>query len=284
LGLFSFVGGILGGGSKKKAAQKAADAQIAFAQKGLDESARQFDLSRADQMPWLAAGQGALGDQLDLLGISRPALAGSSTTDWAAYARANPDLMADWQQYHPGQDLAEYGESHYNTYGKNEGRDITPFSTVNAGQEGTDGAAAQAAAIERLKQSPMFQSLMENGQNLILANRSATGGLRGGDIRHDFASFGRDSLAQVIQQQLANLGGISAQGGATGAGLGALGANKAASDASLYNQQGAAKAGMFLTKGAVNANNWNNAGGVFDDVASAIGGGGSFGSILKGLF
>lgn len=214
MGLFSVIGGIFGGGSKKKAAQKAADAQIAFAQKGLDETARQFDQSRADQLPWLQAGQQALGAQSDLLGLG--------------------------------------------------------------------GGAEQAAAIAALKDSPLFQSLFDTGQETLLGNASATGGLRGGNTQGALADFGRDTLSQVIQSQLANLGGISAQGGATGANLGALGANAAGNMADLFNQQGAAKAGMHITKGAINAQNWGNFGSFFDDaLAAAVGGGGMGGGSAK---
>lgn len=236
MGLFSAIGSLFGGGSKKKAAQKAADAQIAFAQKGLDETKRQFDLSRADQLPWLQAGQGALAEQAALLGIPIPGI------------------------------ISGYGGGTWNA----NGTQATPV----------DGSAAQAAAIAKLKASPLFQSLFATGNEAILGNAAATGNLRGGNTIDDLASFGRDTLSQVIQNQLANLGGISAQGGATGANLGALGANAAANMSNLFNQQGAAKAGMHLAKGGINAQNWANAGSFLDDAFSAIPGLGSF----KGLF
>ena len=216
MGLFSFVGGLFGGGKKKKAAQKAADAQIAFAQKGLDETKRQFDISRADQLPWLETGQEALAAQSDLLGLS--------------------------------------------------------------------GMDEQAAAIAALKESPLFQSLFATGNEAILGNASATGNLRGGNTIDNLARFGRDTLSQVIQNQLANLGGISAQGGATGANLGALGANAAANMANLFNQQGAAKAGMHLAKGGINAQNWANAGSFLDDIGSFVTGKIPGLSSFKGLF
>lgn len=40
---------------------KAAGAQKDASKKAIEEQRRQFDLTRADQMPWLQAGQGALG-------------------------------------------------------------------------------------------------------------------------------------------------------------------------------------------------------------------------------
>lgn len=120
---------------------------------------------------------------------------------------------------------------------------------------GLNGNDPQAAAIAALQASPLYQSLMQNGQNTILANGSATGGLRTGTMQHNLASFGSDTLAQVIQNQLANLGGISGQG-LSAAGTGAnttlggaqLGANAAGNIATLFGDQGAAQAGGILGK------------------------------------
>lgn len=125
------------------------------------------------------------------------------------------------------------------------------------GQEGLlglNGAGPQQAAIDALRASPLFQSLFQQGQDTILNNASATGGLRGGNLQGSLANFGRDTLAQVIQQQLANLGGLSAQGGATGGTLGGLGASNANSISSILSQIGADKAGGILAKGNAQAN------------------------------
>lgn len=77
---------------------------------------------------------------------------------------------------------------------------------------GTNGNDAQASAIAQLQASPLYQSLFRTGQNAVLANGAATGGLRGGNIQSSLANFGQSTLASVIQQQLANLGGLSSQG------------------------------------------------------------------------
>ena len=50
-----------GSQNQKKGAEKSANAQERAAQQSVDEQRRQFDLSRSDQMPWLQAGTGALG-------------------------------------------------------------------------------------------------------------------------------------------------------------------------------------------------------------------------------
>lgn len=111
---------------------------------------------------------------------------------------------------------------------------------------GLNGAGVQQTSIDALKASPLYQSLFRNGQDTILNNASASGGLRGGNIQSSLANFGSDTLAQVIQQQLANLGGLSGQGLSGAGGLGSLNANSADSISKLLSAQGDAKAGGIL--------------------------------------
>lgn len=64
------VGGVVGLGSaalQDRAGRRGADAQQQGNQAAIDEQRRQYDLSRQDQMPWLQAGQNALGLQQQFL-------------------------------------------------------------------------------------------------------------------------------------------------------------------------------------------------------------------------
>lgn len=70
MGLFSFIGGIIGGHAEKKAINKATDAQVAALQKAIDQQQRQFDLTRSDFSPFLKAGTGAIGGLQDLMGLN----------------------------------------------------------------------------------------------------------------------------------------------------------------------------------------------------------------------
>lgn len=70
MGLFSFIGGLLGGGSEKKAINKATDAQVEMGNKAIAEQQRQFDLTRSDFAPYLGAGTKSLGGLTDLLGLN----------------------------------------------------------------------------------------------------------------------------------------------------------------------------------------------------------------------
>jgi hypothetical protein len=51
------------------------------------------------------------------------------------------------------------------------------------------GPEAQQQAYAGIEQGPMFQSLVEQGEAGILANASATGGLRGGNIQASSGSI-----------------------------------------------------------------------------------------------
>lgn len=118
---------------------------------------------------------------------------------------------------------------------------------------GSLGPEAQAQAYASLQESPAFASLLEQGQQGILANASATGGLRGGNTQAALAQFGPQLLQQMIEQQYGQLAGLSGQGfaaasqqggfGLQGAGLGMQGAGQLAG---LYDNRGAYRAGGIL--------------------------------------
>lgn len=113
---------------------------------------------------------------------------------------------------------------------------------------GLNGGSTQDASIKALQDSPLYQSLFRTGQNTVLANASATGGLRGGNIQNSLANFGSDTLATVIQNQLANLGGLAGQGQSAALGGGQLGANAASGIAGLFGNIGNAQANGILGK------------------------------------
>lgn len=137
----------------------------------------------------------------------------------------------------------------------------SPYTTAGAqavGQEGDilglHGGSAQQSIIDQLKESPLFQSLFRIGQDTVLNNASATGGLRGGNVQSSLANFGSDTLSQVIQQQLQNLSGLSTQGLSATGQLGQIGANNASQIADLNTGSGQANAGMILGKQAIDNN------------------------------
>lgn len=167
-------------------------------------------------------------------------------------AKSAGNKAAQAQQYAADQTVAEQRRQYDQTR-----TDLEPW--MQQGQNATsaqgdllglNGPDAQRAAIAAQQRSPLYESLFRNGQNTLLANASATGGIRGGNTEAALANFGRDTLAQVIEAQLARLGGVSAQGQNAAAQVGTFGANAANSIGSALGDAGAAKAGAALAGGA----------------------------------
>ncbi len=140
---------------------------------------------------------------------------------------------------------------------------------------GLNGGTKQQSSIDALRASPLYQSLFANGQNTLLANASATGGLRGGNTQNALANFGRDTLANTLLMQYQNLGGLSQQG-ITGAGAAAtIGQANNANNTNLLVGNGQVQSSGILQ------NNANNLAGN-NQIGSALGGI-DIGSLLSSL-
>ena len=108
------------------------------------------------------------------------------------------------------------------------------------------GPEAQQQAYAGIEQGPMFQSMVEQGEAGILANASATGGLRGGNIQAALGQFRPQMLQSMIQNQYQNLAGLTSLGQASAAGQAGYGQETASNIGNLYGQQGQARAGAAL--------------------------------------
>jgi len=203
-----------------------------------------------------------------IAGVTAAASIGGSALAASSQKKA-ANKAAAVQQASDAQAIAEQRRQYDQTR-----TDLSPF--MQAGQAalggqgdllGLNGSGAQQSSIEALKASPLYQSLFGNGQDALLANASATGGLRGGNTQGALANFGRDTLAGVIQSQLSNLGGVSQQGQNAAAQVGSFGANSANSITGLLQSQGQAQAGAALAGGAASAGLINNAAGALGSLA-----------------
>lgn len=117
---------------------------------------------------------------------------------------------------------------------------------------GLNGNDAQSASIDALKASPQFAALLQQGNDSILSNASATGGLRGGNTQAALAQFSPALLSQLISDQYSRLGGLTQLGQNSAAGVGAAGLQTGGAISNLLQQQGAAQAGGVLAQGGVN--------------------------------
>jgi len=226
------VGSVTGTKQAAQAAKDAASTQGQYAQAGIDEQKRQFDAFVKILAPFVEAGQGALG-------------------------RLSP--------------YEEAGAGQLGTLGQYAGAGSTALQQQQA-LTGALGPEAQAAAISSIEQSPQMQAMIQQGENAMLQNASATGGLRGGNIQAAMAQFRPQILSGLIDQQYGRLGGLSSMGGnvaqnlasmgntttqniaqlgqSSAAGTGAAGLTSASNIGTLLGQIGSATAGGQVAAGA----------------------------------
>lgn len=250
------IGGTMSSNAQKESANTAANAQVQAAQLGVDEQQRQFDAVQKLLAPYVNASTGA------------------GAFDSNAYLRANPDVASDpyW---------GANPEQHYLQRGQFEGR-AKPMTGVGYGSLtaqqdilGLNGGPAQQKAISGIESSPMFAGLMQQGENAILQNASATGGLRGGNTQAALAQFRPQLLNQLIESQYAKLGGLTSLGQNAAAGVGNAGMSTGSSIAGLLQQQGAAQAGAALAGGRADSQ-------LYGGIGNAVGLFGSLGGFGGG--
>jgi hypothetical protein len=130
---------------------------------------------------------------------------------------------------------------------------------------GLRGPQAQQAAIQQVQAQPRFGTLMRTGEEAILANAAATGGLRGGNTQNALARFRADLLSDELEREYARFGGLTAfgqgvsqnlaqMGQAAGAGTGTAAMQAGQGIAALQGAAGAARAGGTLASGQTFAN------------------------------
>jgi len=180
-----------------------------------------------------------------LLSANAQANAASDAAD-AQVATSNADIAQRQQQFQSIQKMLQpYVDAGTSAIGK-QGDLI-----------GMGGSGAQQSAIQALQQSPYFQAMLKQGENSMMANASATGGLRGGNLQSALAQFSPSLLAQTIQQQYQNLGGIASLGQNAAAMTGNSGLATANGVGEAIKQQGASLAGAAMAGGRAQASMWN---------------------------
>jgi len=133
---------------------------------------------------------------------------------------------------------------------------------------GLNGTAGQQESINALLASPEYTTSLQQGEEAILQNASATGGLRGGNTQNSLSRFRGDLLQQVFNSQYARLSGVTSMGQNAAAGVGNVNLSTASNIGDLLGQQGAALAGGAIAKGNVAQQGFNNA----IQIASAVAG------------
>lgn len=251
----SVASSVIGGRAAKKAGQSqaaAADAQIA-------ESRRQFDMIQGLLKPYVNSGTTALQAQLDLMGIgggggTMPGIeaftVGGGSGGGFAQNGLNSMMNGMMGIPNPKGGTGAPGVQRFRVGGQEFATRAEAEAFANANRTGGMSAAdAQKAAIANLANGEQFGALVQQGEYGLLANQAATGGLRGGDTMAAMAQFRPQMLQALIDKQLANLGGIAANGQNAAAQTGTAAQNTAGMVNSALGDRGAAQAGAALAGG-----------------------------------
>jgi len=142
---------------------------------------------------------------------------------------------------------------------------------------GAGGQEAQQQAISALQAGPEYQALVQSGEEAILAQAAATGGLRGGNVQRALSQYRPQVLSSLINQQYQRLGGISQLGQASAAGQAAQGSQISGGIAQTQADLGAALAQGQLAQGQATANMFGNIAGGVGQAAGLYAGYNAFG-------
>ena len=135
---------------------------------------------------------------------------------------------------------------------------------------GLNGPEKQQAALGLLRGSPLFQTTYDAGEEALLQNASATGGLRGGNTQRGLADFGADTFTQVLMDQLGRLGSVSGTGAQMAGNLGGIRANMANQVSSGHTSIGNSQMNSIMNR----QQNWNNMGSQIQSILASVMGGG----------
>jgi len=154
----------------------------------------------------LSSVKGDFGDMLDVVGLG-PGGAEEAAKIQAASAQAGIDEQR--RQFDALQALLQpYQQA---------GMPALQAQQSMLGLGSPDQAQAQ---INSILQGPQYQAMQQQGNEAILQNASATGGLRGGNTQAALAQFSPQLLSQLLNERYSQLGGMTQLGQNSAAGVG----------------------------------------------------------------
>lgn len=211
------AGSVISGNKASSNANKAADAQVAVARENNALTRDIYNQNKTTLTPFVNGGVAAGGVLSDFYGIPSVS-AVPSDPNYADYVSSNPDLQAEFSRVGGqfGNDPAAYGQYHYNTFGKAEGRAIPG---AQAGGTVPAGTARSAFADYIANSDYAFQQ--QQGNNAINSGFAGAGTVKSGaamkaleKYRQNLQSGYRTEWASgVAGQQNVGLGAASALAG-----------------------------------------------------------------------
>ena len=134
---------------------------------------------------------------------------------------------------------------------------LRPYTDVGAEAIGMQRAFTglgtpedEQAQIDAVMGSPEYAALISSGEEGILQNAAATGGLRGGNTQKALSEYRPSILAGLLERRYNRLGGLAGMGQASASQQAYSGNQLGTNIAGQLNQQGMASAQNQLSKGA----------------------------------
>lgn len=223
--LLEGIGGFLGGRSQSRAAQRAADAQIAAQQEAMEFQKQMYGDAQKAWAPYMDAGQrGVQGFESAITGFTQPTL---------DYTQKDFNLT-NWKD--PGYDFR-----------LSEAQKLIDASTASKGMTLGSGAIKSMQTRGQDMASQEYQNAFDRWQKESAMRYGQASDQYGRDY-----DFGKQNISNW--RNLTNLGTMGAQAQSN------LGAGLAYGITPLITGQGDAAANAALAQGGANASGWSNLG------------------------
>lgn len=267
MGLFSVIGGIIGGNKQKKAAKKAAQVTQDVADKNNALALNIYSKNEGYLAPYAQMGNQASGAIMELLGFAPPAqqppqnaLAPQAGTQYGG--QYGPALLDGGQNYLPN--------GYY--YGQQQTAPTTP-ATPTAPQP------SAMSAFDRYRASDGYQFRQNEGMNALASNFRGRGISQSGAADKALLRYGQDYGSNEFGKYLGYLSNQQGVGLSGASALAGVGQNYVNNVTANNNNAGNSLSNSLLARGNITANQWGQVGGFADDLVSSFfgGGGGGFG-------
>jgi len=144
-------------------------------------------------------------------------------------------------------------------------QNLQPFLAAGTGALGQEqallglaGQDAQQQALDSFSLRPDQQFVQQQGEQALLRNQAAIGGLGGGNVRRELTQFGQGVASQALSEQLNRLASLRGGGQTATTNLGQFGAQTASAIGQNIQQAGAAQASGILGAQQAKADQMNN--------------------------
>ena len=266
----ALLGGALslaGSSNAASASTQAAQTQANAANQAAQIQQSEFNSVQQLEQPYVQSGNSALSLLNYGLGTGPQPGASGGQPDYAAYVQNNPDLIAAYNAHPNGETIQQWGQNHWNNYGQHESRSYTPTTGQAAPPAAVPAGITSGSLIApfnpaNLSQTPGYQFQLQQGEQAVADQATATGGVGGGNTLKALTNYGQNLASTTYQQQFNDymaqqqqqLGALQTAAGSgqnAAAGLAAAGQNNASNVGNLLTSGAAATAAGQV--GAANA-------------------------------